>query len=331
MLRLWTVIIRCQWTEGQISLQQGLWVPISQTPVQFQFAVQPGACSLHNNLKSRTALHPDCKTRFWTQLKEWLWSKTFFSWAVAINTSPRLSPTLVSMWRATLFFSDSQNFLCLNCRHALWKTERFIYNWLDLQACFITLFPAQSFLILNRNYYENFLLQGISRLAGLKQNLSLLVQFYFWKNLLNWARVHVQKGNTYTHHICARTQWVSSNSCCGTFSLMPLNCTWEVALLTWWPSFFLQCPVKIVLCMYLRIRNILIFLFCQLTGCQCSKSGSAGENQTQHEVWDFSLKHNMESLPLSRAVVSYARKKYRLSQLGISCYYSGFLLLTFLC
>lgn len=239
MLRLRNITVRRQWTEQQISLQHGLRVPLSATPVGFQFAVQPGACSLHSNLKSTTALHPDGKTGFWTQLKHWLWSNTFFSWAVTINTSPRLSPTLVSMWRATLFFSDSQNFFCLNCRHALWKTERFIYNWLDLQACFITLFPAQSFLILNRNYYENFLLQGISRLAGLKQNLSLLVQFYFWKNLLNWARVQVHKGNTYTHNICARTQWVSSNSCCGTFSRMALNYRWAVALIAWWPSFFL--------------------------------------------------------------------------------------------
>ena len=198
MLRLPTVIIRCQWTKGQTPLQQGLRVPVSQTPVQFQFSVQPGACSPHNNLKSTTALHPDCKTGFWMQLKQWLWSKTFFSRGVTINTSPRLSPTLVSMWRATLFFWNSQIFLCLNCRHALWKTERFIYNWLDLQACFITLFPAQSFLILNRNYYENFLLQGISRLAGLKQNLSLLVQFYFWKNLLTWARVQSTRG-THIH------------------------------------------------------------------------------------------------------------------------------------
>lgn len=331
MLRLQTVIIRYQWTEGQISLWQGLQVPISQTPVQFQFAVQPGACSLHNNLKSRTTLHLDCKTGFWTQLKQWLWSKTFFSWVVTVNPSLRLSPTLVSMWRATLFFSDSQNFLCLNCRHALWKTERFVYNWLDLQACFITLFPAQSFLILNRNYYENFLLQGISRLAGLEQNLSLLVRFYFWKNLLNWARVQVHKGNTYTHNIRARTQWGSSNSCCQTFSLMPLNYTWAAALLTWWASYFLQCPVKLILRMYLRVRNIPVFLFCQLTGCQWGKSGSWGENQTQHEVWDFSLKCNMESLPLSRTVVSHARKQYRLGQLGISCYYSGFLLLTSLC
>lgn len=204
-MRVGTVSTRCRWTERQISLQQGLKVPISQTPVWFQLAIQPGACSLHNNLKSTTALHSDCKMVFWTQLKQWLKSKTFFSWAVAIYTILRLSPTLVWMWRATLFFSDSQNYLCLNCRHALWKTERFIYNWLDLQACFITLFPAQSFLILNRNDYENFLLQGISRLAGLKQNLSLLVQFYFWKNLLNWGKVQVQKGNIYMHNIHACT------------------------------------------------------------------------------------------------------------------------------
>lgn len=212
-----------KWTGRQTPLQQGLCVPISQTPVWFQLAIQPEACSLHNDLKSTTALHPDCKMVFWTQLKEWLGSKTFFSWAVTIYTSPSLSPTLVSKWRATLFFSESQNSLCLNCRHALWKTGRFIYNWLDLQARFITLFPAQGFLILNRNDYENFLLQGISRLAGLKQNLSLLVQFYFWKNLLNWARVQVHKGNIYTHNIHARTQWICSNPHHWTWNLMPLN------------------------------------------------------------------------------------------------------------
>lgn len=170
---------QCQCSEGQMPLQQGLQVPVSQTPAQIQFALQAQACTLPNNLKSRAALYADF-VKFWTQLKWWLWSKFFFDWAVTIHTSPTLSPAL-SMWRATLFFSDSRNFLRLNCRHALWKPERFIYNWLDLQACFITLFPAQDFLILNRNYYENFLLQGISRLAGLEQNLSLLVQFYFWK------------------------------------------------------------------------------------------------------------------------------------------------------
>lgn len=289
--RLRTVITRCQWMEGQIPLQQGLRVPVSQTLVRFQFAVQPGACSLHNKLKSTKDLHPDCKAGFWIKLKQWLWSKTFFSWAVTINTSPILSPTLVSIWRATLFSSDSQNFLCLNCRHALWKTERFIYNWLDLQACFITLFPAQSFLILNRNYYENFLLQGISRLARLKQNLLLLVQFYFWKNLLNWDRAQVHKGNTYTHNIHARTQWVSSNSCCGTFSLMLLNYTWAVALLTWFPSF--SCSVlQKLFCLCISESGISLF-FCFANSLAVSRvkaeadggeSNSAGSMGLQHKI-----------------------------------------------